>query len=186
MADNTQLNVGALGDVIASAEVTFSGDTAKVQIVGVGLMSGAAESYAVAFADAGAGAVGTGVQRITLASDDPAVVEPLVVDDLPDAEPCLCHRGSLAGEARDFAQPFARSLLPRRSPEHLQKLHLFPEVALSSVRAGSRTFRLCALWRPVVDIVVRCITLDHNVYRAHNDYSIPVTPPAGRARPGGS
>ncbi len=73
MADNLELNLGSGGATLATAEVTFSGDTADVQICGVGLMSGSAESYTMAFASAGAGAVGTGVQRVTLASNDPAV-----------------------------------------------------------------------------------------------------------------
>lgn len=75
MADNTVLNEGTGGDTAASAEVTFSGDTTKVYIAGLGLISGSAESYSVNLVSAGAGTVGTGVQRITLASDDPAVVD---------------------------------------------------------------------------------------------------------------
>ncbi len=82
MADNLVLNPGADGSTLATAEVTFSGDIADVQIIGAGLVSGSAESYVVALASAGAGAVGTGVQRVTLASDDPAVVDLAAIEVL--------------------------------------------------------------------------------------------------------
>lgn len=51
-SDNTELNAGSGGDKITTAEVTFSGDTTKTQIVGLGLVTGSDESYAVALVDA--------------------------------------------------------------------------------------------------------------------------------------
>lgn len=51
-SDNTELNAGSGGDKITTAEVTFSGETTKTQIVGLGLVTGSAESYAVALVDA--------------------------------------------------------------------------------------------------------------------------------------
>ena len=80
MADNLLLNEGSGGSTLTTAEVTFSSDTTDCQIIGAGLISGTAESYAVNLASAGAGAVGVGVQRVTLASDDPAVALLATID----------------------------------------------------------------------------------------------------------
>lgn len=80
MADNLLLNEGSGGSTLATAEVAFSGDTVDVQICGLGIVSGSAESYSVALVSAGAGAVGGGVQRMTLASDDPAVALLTTID----------------------------------------------------------------------------------------------------------
>jgi hypothetical protein len=52
MADNTPLNEGFGGDTITTAETTFSGDVTKTQIVGLGVVTGSAESYSVALVDA--------------------------------------------------------------------------------------------------------------------------------------
>lgn len=80
MSDNTTLNAGSGGEDLASAEVTFSGDTTSVQICGGGIVTGSAESYAVSLIVGGAGAVAAGVQRVTLASDDPAVALLTTID----------------------------------------------------------------------------------------------------------
>jgi len=83
MSDNTQLSVGTEdGVIIAGAEVTFSGDTALVQAMGTGLISGSAESYTYTLCAGGAGAVSAGVQRVTLASDDPAVADLAAIEVL--------------------------------------------------------------------------------------------------------
>ena len=65
MADNTTLNTGSGGDVIATDDI----GGVKYQIVKV--TYGALDSQTIA--SSGAGAVNAGVQRTTLASDDPAV-----------------------------------------------------------------------------------------------------------------
>jgi hypothetical protein len=98
MADNIELNTGSGGSTLATAEVTFSGDTADVQVVGLGLITGSAESYAVQLVAGGAGAVGATVQRVTLASDDPAVVDLAAIEvDLTsiDGKITACDTGAV-------------------------------------------------------------------------------------------
>lgn len=73
MADNTQLNAGTGGDLIASDDI------AGVKFQRVKLCLGA-DGTAVD-AVAGAGAVSTAVQRTTLASDDPAVTALQLIDN---------------------------------------------------------------------------------------------------------
>jgi hypothetical protein len=75
MADNTQLDVGTGGDILATASMTFSGDTAVFQIVGGTILSGSEGSWTQTLLVGGAGVVTGGVQRVTLASDDPAVTD---------------------------------------------------------------------------------------------------------------
>lgn len=70
MADNTQLDTGSGGDILATASLSFSGDTAVVQIVGAAILSGSEGSWSLAQFVGGAGAVAAGVQRVTLANDD--------------------------------------------------------------------------------------------------------------------
>lgn len=65
MADNTTLNAGSGGDVIASDDI----GGVKHQRVKVSLGADGSATDALG----GAGAVAAGVQRVTLASDDPAV-----------------------------------------------------------------------------------------------------------------
>ncbi len=81
MADNLQLNVGADGGILASATLTFSGDEAGVQLCGCGILSGSEGSWTFSQFVGGAGAVAAGVQRVTLASNDPAVVSLQLIDD---------------------------------------------------------------------------------------------------------
>ncbi len=74
MADGIQLNAATTsGAKTATAELSWSGDTAHVQVISAGILTGAEGSWTFTPLAAGAGAVAAGVQRITLASDDPAV-----------------------------------------------------------------------------------------------------------------
>jgi hypothetical protein len=82
MADNFELNAGSGGSTLAVASLTFSGDTAGVQIVGCGILSGSEGSWTLSQFVGGAGAVAAGVQRVTLASDDPAVVDLAAIEVL--------------------------------------------------------------------------------------------------------
>jgi len=75
MADNVELNAGSGGSTLAAASLSISGDTAIVQMVGCGILSGSEGSWTHSQLVGGAGAVAAGVQRVTLASDDPAVVD---------------------------------------------------------------------------------------------------------------
>ena len=76
MSDNIQLNAAStVGSTVAAASLTISGDTAWVQMIGCGLLSGSEGSWTYSQLVGGAGAVAAGVQRVTLASDDPAVVD---------------------------------------------------------------------------------------------------------------
>jgi hypothetical protein len=81
MADNVQVGtpVGS-GAIFACASLSVSGDTALVQMVGIGLLSGAEGSWTHTQVVGGAGAVAAGVQRVTLASDDPAVALLATID----------------------------------------------------------------------------------------------------------
>jgi hypothetical protein len=80
MADNTQLDTGTGGDKIATASLSFSGDTAKFQICGGTILTGFEGSWTQTLIVGGAGAVTGGVQRVTLASDDPGVAKLTTID----------------------------------------------------------------------------------------------------------
>jgi hypothetical protein len=82
MADNLQLNLGSGGAKLATAETTISGDTAEVQMCGIGILSGSEGSWVYSDVVGGAGAVAAGVQRVTLALDDPAVVDLAAIEVL--------------------------------------------------------------------------------------------------------
>lgn len=73
MADNTELNAGSGGDIIATDDI------GGVKYQRVKLSLGADGSAADALD--GAGTVASGVQRVTLASDDPAVVSLALLDN---------------------------------------------------------------------------------------------------------
>ncbi len=75
MADNVTADPGTGGAIFAAAQLTFSGDTADVPLNGIGILSGSEGSWTMALQVGGAGAVASGVQRVTLASDDPAVAK---------------------------------------------------------------------------------------------------------------
>lgn len=80
MADNIELNAGTGGSKLATAQLAFSGDTADFQIVAAAILTGAEGTWAQTLIVGGAGVVGAGVQRITLASDDPAVAKLTTID----------------------------------------------------------------------------------------------------------
>ena len=94
--DNTILDgPGSGGDTIVTAAINFSGDVgAKVQGEFVGILSGVAESYVYTLIVGGAGAVTGGVQRVTLASDDPAVAL-LTAIDLDTSKITACNTGAV-------------------------------------------------------------------------------------------
>lgn len=72
--DGIQLEAAATsGAKLATAELAWSGDTEHVQVIGAGLLTGSEGAWTYTLLAGGAGAVGAGVQRMTLASDDPAV-----------------------------------------------------------------------------------------------------------------
>lgn len=77
MPSNTQLNVGASGDIVATKERTHDGDATKVQVVTVAGVTGTEGAYT--FADiAPGGGVEAAALRVTIASDSTGV---LSVDD---------------------------------------------------------------------------------------------------------
>lgn len=83
MADNVQVNEKTTsGAIFACASLSFSGDTAVVQCVGDGILSGSEGAWTYSLLVGGAGAVAAGVQRVTLASDDPAVVDLAAIEVL--------------------------------------------------------------------------------------------------------
>lgn len=73
MADNVVANAGSGGARFVTAQGTWSGDTADVPGCFEAIVSGSEGSWTFAQVVGGAGAVAAGVQRMTLASDDPAV-----------------------------------------------------------------------------------------------------------------
>lgn len=83
MADNTQLNLAStVGDKVATASMSFSGDTAVFQIVASTILSGSEGSWTQTLLVGGAGVVTGGTPRVTLASDDPAVVDLAAIEVL--------------------------------------------------------------------------------------------------------
>jgi hypothetical protein len=81
MADNVVADAGAGGATFAAASLSFSGDTAVVPGNFVGILSGSEGSWTFSLLVGGAGAVAAGVQRVTLASDDPAVAALQIIDN---------------------------------------------------------------------------------------------------------
>lgn len=73
MADNVTANSGSGGATFAGASLSFSGDTAVFPIGSGAILSGSEGSWTQSLIVGGAGAVTAGTQRMTLASDDPAV-----------------------------------------------------------------------------------------------------------------
>lgn len=95
MADNTQLNSATTtGNKLADVELTFSGDTAHVQVCGLGILSGSEGSWTCTHYVGGAGAVTAGTQRVTLASDDPAVAL-LTTIDADTSKITACNTGAV-------------------------------------------------------------------------------------------
>lgn len=87
MADNVQAGaaVGS-GPIFATANLTFSGDSVQVPGGFSGILSGSEGAWTWTLVVGGAGAVTAGVQRVTLASDDPAVVALQVIDDWDESD----------------------------------------------------------------------------------------------------
>lgn len=81
MADNIAITPGS-GANCAADEVTYSGDTAKLQILRPAYVTGSEGSKTVIDQATGAGVVNTGTQRVTLASDDPAVTDLAAIEVL--------------------------------------------------------------------------------------------------------
>jgi hypothetical protein len=86
MADNVVADAGAGGSTFAAASLSFSGDTVVVPGSFVGILSGSEGSWTFSLLVGGAGAVAAGVQRMTLASDDPAVVSLAIIDDWDESD----------------------------------------------------------------------------------------------------
>jgi len=84
MADNTELDAGSGGNKLADAQLTWSGDTAQVQVIANGILSGSEGSWTYTLFTGGAGAVTAGTPRVTLASNDPAVVALQLLDNAVD------------------------------------------------------------------------------------------------------
>ena len=91
MADNTVLNAGSGGDTIATDSLTYSGDTAKVQLVRLVHVTGAEGSKTLSeilFAEDAAHTTGDyGLQALTVRKDTPAALagadgdyQPLITD----------------------------------------------------------------------------------------------------------
>lgn len=105
MADNVELNAGTGGAILAAATLSFSGDTAVVQCISSGILSGSEGSWTYTQLVGGAGAVGAGVQRVTLASDDPAVASLGVMDDWDDGSDRCRVVGAAAEDAAAAGNP---------------------------------------------------------------------------------
>ena len=73
MADNVTANAGSGGATFAVASLSFSGDTAGIPLGSGVILTGSEGSWTSTLIVGGAGAVTAGTQRVTLASDDPAV-----------------------------------------------------------------------------------------------------------------
>ena len=69
MADNITLDAGSGGATLAAASLTVSGDTAVVQMVGAGLLSGSEGSWTLTQLTGGSGVTDAGTLRVTLATD---------------------------------------------------------------------------------------------------------------------
>lgn len=81
MADNVTANAGSGGAVFATALGSWSGDSANFPGCFTAIVSGSEGAWTITNVVGGAGAVTAGVQRMTLASDDPAVVALQVLDN---------------------------------------------------------------------------------------------------------
>lgn len=82
MADNVEADAGSGGAKFVTANFTWSGDSSHLPGAFTGLISGAEGSWTFAQLVGGAGAVAAGVQRVTLASDDPAVTDLAAIEVL--------------------------------------------------------------------------------------------------------
>lgn len=80
MADNVVADAGSGGATFVTAAFTWSGDTAHATGGFHGILTGSEGSWTFSPIVGGAGAVAAGVQRVTLASDDPAVALLATID----------------------------------------------------------------------------------------------------------
>ena len=97
MADNVTSDPGSGGSVFATASGTWSGDTANFPGCFLAIVSGSEGSWSIAQVVGGAGAVAAGVQRMTLASDDPAVA---TLGGVSDAAATQGSTGSISAKLR--------------------------------------------------------------------------------------
>ena len=97
MPDNVTANSGSGGATFAAASLSFSGDTSAVPIGSGGLLTGSEGSWTFTLLAGGAGAVTAGTQRVTLASDDPAVS---VLGATSDAAATQGSTGSISAKLR--------------------------------------------------------------------------------------
>lgn len=143
MADNTVLssNVGT-GDTIASASLSFSGDTAKVQCMGEGILSGSEGSWTYSLLVGGAGAVAAGVQRVTLASDDPAVTSLGVMDDWDETDRCkvniIVGSAGVDGNSGNKSAATVRVVLATDQPALTNKLLVTPDLPTNASTASKQ------------------------------------------------
>src|SRR5688500_16941683 len=86
MPDNVQADSGTGGAIFAAASLSISGDTAVVPMNALGILSGSEGSWTYTLHVGGAGAVTSGTQRVTLASDDPGVVALQIIDDWDESD----------------------------------------------------------------------------------------------------
>lgn len=101
MPDNAPFTPGQ-GRLAATDQVTYSGDTADVQLVRGVLVTGSEGAKTVVDPAVGAGAAGTNTERVILASDDPAVTSLAVIDDWDESDrakvnPVVGQAGVAAG-----------------------------------------------------------------------------------------
>lgn len=82
MADGVVTNEGSGGATFQTAALTWSGETMHSNGVFQGILTGSEGSWTYSPILGGAGAVAAGVQRVTLASDDPAVADLAAIEVL--------------------------------------------------------------------------------------------------------
>ena len=89
MADNVIANANTTtGATFATAAGSWSGDTANFPGCFLAIVSGSEGSWTISQVVGGAGAVTAGTQRVTLASDDPAVASLSILDDWDSSDAC--------------------------------------------------------------------------------------------------
>lgn len=86
MADNVIANSGSGGATFATASGSWSGDTANFPGCFLAIVSGSEGAWTISQLVGGAGVVAAGVQRMTLASDDPAVTSLAIMDDWDESD----------------------------------------------------------------------------------------------------
>lgn len=112
MADNVVADPGSGGSTFATALGTWSGDSANFPGCFLAIISGSEGSWTFAQVVGGAGAVAAGVQRMTLASDDPLVVAAQIMDDWDESDRAKVN--PIAGQAGVAAGSGTVSALTQR------------------------------------------------------------------------